>query len=1388
MRKFALNICLLLLTHTLFAQQNQTRFYSIEAPISQNTITSIAQDKHGFIWVGTRYGLNKFDGVKHTTFHKDPNSGSGLPSDNIETMIADSEGNLIIGTHGYGFSFFDVDEQKFTSYRHEPNNPNSLSSNGVTCLFEDKNGILWIGTERGGLNVFDKKAKTFKRYFQSDSQSAISFDNITSIQSDAKGNMIIGTRGQGLGILQKGSNKIIQFNKENTPELQTNVIKNILLSDAGKIWITTAKGIKQLHSDKQNNFFITKPFNEEDALSKVFNTSDFLSIEECPKGVMWFGTENNGLLKYDTKSKKKEQFQNDSKVLNSIPSNSIWSLHGDRDDILWLGFYFKGLAKIDPLEQKFRPTYHFTDKENTLYNLDLVSSFAEAKDGTFWVGMDGSGLYRVKPDGSVTFFNENSGHNLENNNITDIELDNEGTLYVSTWGAGIKYLEAGSNTFKNLELTLNKSETGKIMNILLDRKDRLWVNNYQYGFELIDTKTKQNMRFSSGGEKYLGSDKFHGIAEDQFGNIWLGSSNNGITRISIDDQLNITDLKSLKELSESTQLNECIISYIYSASDGKIWIGTRSKGLFYYDAKSLQTHLITDKVDLPSNNIYSINEDDNGYIWAGTNKGLIRLDPKTLELDHYQKKDGLQSNEFFKSSTYKSKSGKLYFGGISGFNSFDSKDFSMNEKKPEVFITELEVSGQKQAINGANYFNGSDLYFNHKDNDLTIAFSAMNFSQASKNIYKYRLKGYEEEYHIQENQQFARYPNLNPGKYTFEVKAANNDGVWSDETVTMDICIKKPWYMTYLAFFIYLIAVVSFFLWRRQQLIARQRLKYDLKLRKRDLDRLQEMDKMKTRFYTNISHELKTPVTLIISPLKNLIAKLGIQAENHTSYKLMLNNAEQLYRLINQILEISKIEAGKSNFKPRKQNINSFIKNIGINFSGYADEKQIRYDIELQKEEQEVYFDPEKLERVFVNLISNAFKYTAKYGVVKITQSSSPYWHFIHIEDNGQGIKEEEQRFIFDRFYRSGKENNKPGTGIGLELSKQIVEQHKGYIKVESEPNIKTVFTVALKKGKAHFPAKLISDNQTTDFKFSEESIIELQNYQTKKAANAPSTKIEKPASTKKAGNDKPLILIVEDNPDLQSFMVELFDKDYRVITANHGLDGYELAKSKKPKLIITDAMMDTMDGFEMSKKIKEDPDLSHIMIIMTTVKSSKESRDKAYQHGIDALMTKPFDPEVLLLRVQNFLKVKKNIKANVFNPSNLTTVNTGTEDYVHFKESDERFIREVVTVIENNLNKPDFTIEDLCKSIGVSKSNLYRKIKSILGCTTNELIRNTRIKKAARLLKNSDLKISEITYRVGFNDLQYFRKCFKEVYNMTPSEFAKTAKSNKKKMSPINN
>ena len=1374
-----------MLTFPLFAQQKQTRFYQIEAPISQNTITAIAQDKHGFIWVSTRYGLNKFDGVKHTTFHKDPNSGEGLPSDNINAMIADAEGNLIIGTHGYGFSYFDVDEQKFTSYRHDPKNPNSLSSNGVTCLFEDENGVLWIGTERGGLNVFDKKTNTFKRYFQSDSQSAVSFDNITAIQSDSKGNMIIGTRGQGLGILQKGNDEIIQLNTNNVPELATNIIKNIMRSDAGEIWLTTEKGIKKLHVDKQNNFSISNPFLGKDKLSVSLNNSDFLSIEECPKGVIWFGTENNGLFQYDTKKDEIEQFLQDNKILNSLPSNSIWSMHADRDNILWLGFYFKGLSKIDPLEQKFRPTFNFTDK-NKVYDLDLVSSFAEDSDGTLWIGMDGNGLYRIKPDGSITYYNDNSGHNLESNNITDIELDAAGNLYVSTWGAGLKYLEAGKNYFTNLELILTESETSKLFNLILDSKDRLWVNNYQHGFEIIDTKTKKNLKFSSGGEKYLGSDKFHGIAEDQFGNIWLGSSNNGITRVSIDDQLNIVDLKSLQELSESTQLTECIISSIYAASDGKIWIGTRSKGLFYYDSKSLQTHLITDKVKLPSNNIYSINEDANGSIWAGTNKGLIRLNPKTLELDHFQKSDGLQSNEFFKNSSFKSKSGQLYFGGISGFNSFYTDEFILNVKKPKVYITDLEVAGKPQKIKGENYFNNSAMNFNHQDNDLTIKFSAINFSQSSKNIYKYRLEGYEENFQILQNSQEARYPNLSPGKYTFELMAANNDGVWSDEKVHMDIVIRKPWYLTYIAYFIYLIGIVSFFLWRRQQLIARQRLKYDLRLRKRDLDRMHEMDKIKTRFYTNISHELKTPVTLIISPLKNLITKFGERAENNKTYKLMLNNAENLHRLINQILEISKIEAGKSNFKPGKQNINTFIKNIGINFSGYADEKQIRYDIELPKTDQNIYFDPEKLERVFVNLISNAFKYTAKYGIVKISQTSKPNWHFIHIEDNGEGIKKEEQAYIFDRFYRSEKENHKTGTGIGLELAKQIVEQHKGYIKLESEPNIRTIFTVALKKGKSHFPSGLINDVDTSDFKFSEESVIELKNYQTKKSNNNINQPI--PITQMSSTVDKPLILIVEDNPDLQEFLVHLFHKDYKVLKANNGLEGLELAKSKKPKLIITDAMMDQMDGFEMSKKIKEDPDLSHIMIIMATVKSSKESRDKAYQHGVDALMTKPFDPEVLLLRVSNFLKVKQNIKANIFNPSNLTANTADADDFIPFKEADERFIKEVVQVIETNLNKPDFTIEDLCKSIGVSKSNLYRKIKSILGCTTNELIRNTRIKKAAHLLKNSDLKISEITYRVGFNDLQYFRKCFKEVYKMTPSEFGKAAKQNKRKMSITKN
>ena len=1382
MRKYTLSLILLTFFTSLFAQQKDTRFYPIDAPISQNTVAAIAQDKHGFIWAATRYGLNKFDGVKYTTFHRDPNSSESLPSDNITELIADSDGNLIIGTLGYGFSFFDVDKQKFTSYRHEPDNPNSLSSNEVNCLYEDKNGILWIGTERGGLNVFDRENQTFERYFQEGSDASVSFLNIKDIKADARDNMIIGTRGQGIAILQRGSNKVVQLNMENTPELTTNEIKKMLLSKDGEMWLTTSKGIKKLHSDEQNNFSISNPFPGNDRLSNILNNSDFLSIEECPKGTIWFGTENNGLFKYDTRKDKIEQFLQDSKNLNSIPSNSIWSIHADRDDILWLGFYFKGLAKIDPLEQKFRPTYDFKE-DDRIYDLDLVSSFAEEDDGSLWIGMDGKGLYRVKADGSVTLFYDGSGHNLQSNNITDVELDDRGNLYVATWGSGVKYLAKGSNRFSNLDLILCDSKSSKIMNLMLDKKGRLWVNNYQNGIEIINTRTLKNLEFKSGRQQDLGSDQFHSIEEDQFGNIWLGSTTKGITRISVDDQGNLLELKSLQEFSENAQLNENIISSIYTASDGKIWIGTRSRGLFYYDANSLQTHLITDKVKLPSNNIYSINEDDKGHIWAGTNKGLIRLNPETLEVDHYQKSDGLQSNEFFKNSTYRSKSGKLYFGGISGFNSFYTDDFVINEKKPKIYITDLEISGEKQSITEGDYFNNSSFSFNHKFNDLTIGFSAISYSQASKNVYKYRLKGYEEEYHTVQNKQTARYPNLSPGKYTFQLTAANNDKVWADDVIELEITIKKPWYLTYLAFFLYILTITAIFIWRRNSLISRQRLRYDLKLQQNDLERLKELDKMKSRFYTNISHELKTPVTLIISPLKNMIAKLGEKGEGGTNFKVMLNNAEQLYRLINQIMQLSKIEAGKAKLRPSEMDINTFLKSISINFSGYADTRQIAYEIDLEKEAKLLFFDPEKLERVFVNLISNAFKYTSKYGRVRISTQENQNWVYIDIEDNGVGIKKEDQAYIFDRFYRSREDNNQSGTGIGLELAKQIVEQHNGYIKLESEPNERTVFRVALRKGKKHFAKSIRIRDEKKDFKFSEESIIELQNYQVQKKINAPSNKIAKPEK-----ENKPLILVVEDNKDLQEFLMNLLSDDYKVITANDGIEGYELAKTKKPKLIITDAMMPEMDGFEMSKQIKDNPDLSHIFIIMTTVKSSKTSREKAYQHGIDALITKPFDPEMLMLRIKNFLNVKRNIKANIFKPENLTTSTQTKEDFVPFKEADERFIKDVVKIIEENLRNPSFNIEELCKQMGVSKSNLYRKVKAILGCTTNELIRKTRIKKAAHLLKNSELKISEITYRVGFNDLQYFRKCFKEVYNMTPSEFAKANKENNKKMNTVIN
>ncbi len=1372
---YPLFFLMIILVIPCFSQERGIHVHQIEAELSQHTVSAITQDRHGFLWVGTLYGLNKFDGVQFTTYHQFGGKGDGLPSDNITAMITNQDGNLVIGTHGYGISIFDVSTQQFTNYAHDPENPNSLSSDGVVCLFEDKNGILWIGTERAGLNVFDPEKQKFKRYFHADSTntSAIGFDYISAIQADAKGNMLVGTHGQGLGIIKKRSGQIVQLHKANN-SLHSDIIKKIYKTEAGIIWVGTNQGIVQLIEDEQG-FRTIFPFEDNSPIVQQLQQSEILSLSENPKGTLWIGTENNGLFRYNNKTKQLDQYKQENNLPSSLAANSIWSMFTDRDGILWLGYYFKGLGKIDPLEQKFEPTLQLIQGQE-VYDLDLVSAFGECKDGTLWVGMDGKGLYRVHKNG-ITFYHEKSGHNLGSNNITGICLDDQDNLFVSTWGGGLRYLAHGSDHFQILDLNLSASHSAKLPQIMLDSRHRLWISNFQHGIEVIDANTLKNLEFKASRKKYLGSDKFNCMEEDRFGNIWLGSSNNGIHRITIDDQLNLVDIKSIRELSETTELEGSMISSIHLARNGHIWFGTRARGLFCFDPEKLQTYSISNQIALPTKNIYSLNEDGQGNIWAGTNRGLFSLNPTTKKLHHFKQSDGLQSNEFFKNSSYKGRDGSLYFGGTLGYNKFKAGAFSHNTQVPEVYITDLEVSGKEQDIQTDRYFNNNSLRFKHKDNDLIIGISASNFSQASKTTFEYRLKGYESDFISQENVKEVRYPNLNPGHYTFEILAKNNDGVPSAEWVKLNIHIQKPWYATYLAFALYLIIIGSLMLWRKNVLTEKQALNFSLIQKKNDVDRLEEMDGLKTRFYTNISHELKTPVTLIISPLKSMISRFEGKLEQKRIFQMMLSNAEQLYRLINQILELSKIEAGKANLQPSEGDIHTFLRRISLYFSGYADEQQLKYELDIPKDPCFIYFDADKMERVFVNLISNAFKFTSKFGLVRIKTFVTDTEIQIHIEDSGKGISAEDQPYIFDRFYSNKNESNPSGTGIGLEIAKQITEQHGGQIQVESMLGKGTSFIITLPKGHTHFPSTIIQKQARTDFQLSEESVIELKHYQIIEEDNNKET-IQETSSSVQA--IKPIILIVEDNPDIQRLFQHLLSRTYELIIASNGKEGFEIAKLKKPKLIITDGMMDQMDGFELTDKIKSDPELSHIIVIMTTVLSSDEAKEKAYLHGVDALITKPFDPDMLLIRIQNFLNINKNIKASAFKVNSQPKHNKAAEDFVKFSEADEIFIQKAIEIIEENFAQPDFTVEHLCKKLGVSKSNLYRKVKAILNCTTNELIRNTRIKRAAYLLKHSDLKISEITYKVGFNDLQYFRKCFKQVYNMTPSEFMRSIKDNK--------
>lgn len=1358
---------LLLVPLSLSGQSiDSLQFYRVEADFSHHSFTRILEDKYGFMWFATRYGLNRFDGEKVVSFYNESAANGSLSNSFVSDMTLDNEGNIWLGTYGGGVNLYNeqlsVVQQKVISEEIS----SALANKLVTGVLNDKKGDLWISTEKSGLFSVDPTKGTIKQFSHyADDPGSLSDNNLLGMAEDGQGNIWIGSWGKGLNLFLRQSQRFIRFTTASHPAIPHDIVRCMSPSSRGHLWLGFQEGLRKVRYHQGEYHFEKAPSSSAE-LSDLLDKITVLSVLEDRQSRLWVGTENNGLIVVNLKNGAFKQYWRNPYSAQAIGSNSIWSLYEDSFGTVWIGTYGQGVFKVDPYEKRFEHIHQTQNPENALSH-NLISSFAEDEEGNLYIGTDGGGLNLLQKDGIYRHFTpENSL--LRSGAIMSLLYDRKGNLWIGTWEGGLSVKKKGSETFYNFPYkSRGKGTSGKfIFDLLEDSKGRLWVSSFRSGLDVYIPEKDTFYHFSIEETKHrITANTIQSIAEDGEGNIWLGTEGSGLDKLVLGDQLETKEIINYStQAAENLKINHNYVSCIFLDRYKKLWIGTHGGGLNWYDTADKKFHSLTKKDGLPSNLIYAIEEDQQGELWISTNKGLCRYNPQSQTVETFDTSDGLQSMEFFSRASYATKKGALLFGGTNGFNRFLPSNIHPIPQYGKVYITDFNFTGtekpaEEKLFNQKHLLNQQDIALDYHQNDFSISFSYLNFTQASKNQYQYKLEGYDNGWQSVGSRNTAFYTNVPAGDYTFRVRAANGDQEWSKQQAKLGLMVRSPWYASLWAYAIYISIFTGVLIWRRNTIIHREKLKNNLRLEHLELKKLKELDEIKSRFFTNISHEFRTPLTLILSPLKSIYYDERWQDQRYR-VKSMIHQAERLLGLINQILDLSKLESGSARLEAQKLDLVAFLKPLVYSFTSYADKQYIKYKVSLPPQPLQAYVDPDKMGKIVTNLLSNAFKFTSEFGEVSFSLETGKNEIVIKVSDNGEGIAQEELAHIFTRYYQ-GKKNssrNNLGTGIGLALSKELIELHKGRIEVETHKDSGTSFLVHLPLGNSHLNQHELIEKPEGDLATSPElpspSFAEKVEKQTKKEI--------------KREEQKQTILIAEDNEDIREYLKENLSTEFNILEAADGLVAYDLIQDQKPDLVITDVLMPKLDGLSLCRKLKENEALSHIPTIMLTAKASSESTEMGYSLGADYYITKPFNPNHLRLQIQNILKARKNFRTQILHGNHLNL----NPKNIEVPDADEKFIKQVIGIIEAHIAEVNFNINDLCKEIGISRMQLYRKLKASISMSANELIRHVRLQRAAQLIKKEQLSIAEITYMVGFTDLQYFRSCFKKQFGVNPSEY----------------
>jgi signal transduction histidine kinase/ligand-binding sensor domain-containing protein/DNA-binding response OmpR family regulator len=1293
----------------------------------------VYQDKKGYIWIATEDGLNRFDGMRFVTYRMIAGDSASLKNNYVRSLFEDSNGCFYIGCID-GLMQYDRTTDRF---REIP----VIDSDGdrvfphITCIIERKNGDIWMASS--GLSLFSlKKGDTVCRA-ETELNRNLSNIFLTAIYEDSRGQLWIGS--EYACWLVCDSTQVLHL-------LHTN-ISSFCEDNAGNVFIGTLyEGLVKYSLETGTMSRVTDPSGKMNLPVKTLLFSR--------SGQLYVGTDGQGMKRYNAAVNRLEKYEPASTPFD-FSKSKVHYLIEDKDNNIWAGIFQKGLFFISGNPNGFHYYGYKSFQHNNIGSNSVMSVYKDAK-GILWIGTDNDGLYALDEKTQKVRHYEQSVPAT----ILCIREHTQGQLWLGSYLNGFALFNpvTGKCTYFNRSKN-NILSPNRVYCLQEDGKGHLWIGSYGDGLYKFD------MASQTLTEHYLEDGTASGLA-----NNWINAlfcDENGLLWIATYKGLSCFDPETRNFISytrDNSLLPGNVIFALKEDRNKQLWIGT-DNGLACMDKQTGEMRIFDTSDGLGGKIICAIEPDNENHIWLSTHSGISRYFPAENRFTNYYTSDGLQGTEYMRGASFQSDDETIFFGGINGITTFRPSDIHDKKQELNVFITHFYLSGKpvfsgqksgKKEIFNRPLPDNPDITLAAGDNAFSIEFSTFDYSNPEGISYYYRLEGFDAEWIVNPpGNNRITYTNLSYGKYRLHFYAGDKENRSPKKTIS--ITVRPAWYQTLWIKGLYVILL--FLLIYAVYWYIRSKIRHRSEILR--MEHAEQISEAKLQFFTNISHEIRTPMTLILGPLEKLL-HTNQDPETRQSYLLIYRNAQRILRLINQLMDMRKIDRGQMKLRARETDLIDFVEDVMKSFDYSAKKKNIRFHFHHETDSLKVWIDRNNFDKILFNILSNAFKFTPDQGEIDIFLTNDDQSFEIKVVDSGIGLKEEDIERIFDRFYQVTTEEKMSnyGTGIGLHLTRSLVELHHGTIRAFGRTDHSgAIITVTIPLGNAHLTADEIEVNPSHTLP---EKPLETSTEDRIDAVE----ETEHPNGAPAKARTRYRILLAEDDKDINLYICNELKSQYRIHPTYDGKEALEYILREKPDLIITDWMMPGIDGINLSKKIKSNVHTEHIPILILTAKTLEEDQIQGLETGADVFITKPFNTEVLKTTIANVLANRERLRGKFQSQSE------GKIEKIQLQSANEQLMERIMKTINAHISNPDLTVEMLSKEVGMSRVHLHRKLKELTNQSSRDFIRNIRLSQAADLLKSKKLSVSDVAYAVGFSTLSHFSSSFKEFYGMSPKEY----------------